>query len=156
MTAPGGKVGALTQADLQAIWEGACDSSFTQPLEAAGEGNGFEAYTQMFAQWARVSQAVETTTQAMYILPSSGQSAPPAMRAHKATVQLTFTRSATSPYVSWPIVIAPGTVFVEEQEPDWGDPAGVVVATGRRYLVTGARHPAGRPRPLHRDCDRGE
>lgn len=136
MTAPGGKVGALTQADLQAIWEGACDSSFTQPLEAAGEGNGFEAYTQMFAQWARVSQAVDVTTQAMYILPSSGQSNPPAQRAQKATVQLTFARSSSSLYINWPIVIAPGTVFVAEQEPDWGDPVGIIVQTGRRYLVT--------------------
>lgn len=139
MTAPGQKVGPLTQADLQAIWEGACDSSFTQPLEAAGEGQGFEAYTQMFAQFARVSQAIDTTTQALYILPSSGQSAPPAPRAQQATVLLTFTRAATASFVNWPVVIFAGTTFVLEQENDWGvipGQPGQVVATGRRYLVT--------------------
>jgi hypothetical protein len=139
MTAPGQKVGPLTQADLQAIWEGAVDSGFSGGLEAAGEGAGFEAYTQMFAQFARASQAVDTTTQALYILPSSGQSASPAPRAQKATVSLTFARSPQSAYINWPLVIAAGTVFVGEQAFEWGlSPGadGALVQTGRRYLVT--------------------
>jgi hypothetical protein len=139
MPTPGAKVGALTQSDLQAIWEGACDSSFTAPLEAAGEGLGFEAYTQMFAQFARASVAVDVTTQAMYILPWSGQSNPPAPRANNATVALTFARSTSSQYLSFPLVIAAGTTFVAEETTDWSDPdnpAGVTVVTGRRYLVT--------------------
>ena len=33
--------GALTTADLQAIWEGSVDRSYREPLLTAGEGGGF-------------------------------------------------------------------------------------------------------------------
>lgn len=130
MTTP--KVGPLTQAELQTIWESATDRGFSEPLEQAGEGNGFEVYTQAWAQGARVSQAIDETTQSMYVLPWSGQSGPPASGGALATVSLTITRSKN---VSLPLVLIAGT-FVDEQIVDWGYPEGVPVLTGRRYQLT--------------------
>ena len=72
------KQGPLSAADLQAIWESSVDDSYSQPIVLAGEGKGFEVYTQAFAQVERLSQAVDYTTQALYILPWSGQSGEPA------------------------------------------------------------------------------
>lgn len=135
MTAPGAKSGPLTQADVQAIWEGTADSSYVGPLEAAGEGQGFEAYTQLFAQMARASAAVDTTTQALFILPWSGQSGPPASGAQQATVTLTVSRNPRAGYVQWPLVIAAGQVLFDEQTTDWGDQGSVTVLTGRRYVA---------------------
>jgi hypothetical protein len=126
------KVGPLSLADLQQIWEGVVDQSFSQPLEAAGDGNGFEVYRQAWAQGARVSQAVDQTTQSMYILPWSGQSAEPATGPIKATVTLTLSRTG---HVDQPLVLAKGT-FVQEQVVDWGERGGVPVLTGRRYALT--------------------
>lgn len=127
-TAP--KVGPLTQAELQKIWESTTDSSFWQPLEQAGEGNGFEAYTQAWAQFARVSQAIDVTTQAMFILPWSGQSNPSAAGPQNATVSLALSRTG---HVDQMLILSAGT-FVDEQVTDWGvDP--VVKTTGRRYAL---------------------
>ena len=134
MTAPGAKVGPLTQADLQAIWTGAVDTGFSQPFVAAGEGAGFEAYTQMFAQYARVALAVDVTTQAMFILPYSGQSNPPASGANEATVVLTISRTG---YVNWALVLVAGTLVGEVQN-DWGTNGSTPVATGRLYALTQA------------------
>lgn len=129
MTTP--KLGPLTPADFQRIWESTTDPSYWQPFELAGEGNGFEAHTQAWQQGARVSQAVDETTQALYILPWSGQTAPPASGAQSATVTLTLTRSLR---LEQPLLLQAGT-FVEEQATDWGYPEGVPVLTGRRYAL---------------------
>ena len=125
------KVGPLTQAELQAIWESTTDPSFWRPLERAGEGNGFEAYTQAWAQFARVSQAVDTTTQAMFILPWSGQSGPPSAGPQNAVAALSLQRSG---HLDQSSILAAGTL-VEEQVTDWGIPEGVQVLTGRRYAL---------------------
>ena len=130
MTAP--KVGPLTQAELQSVWESAVDTGFSEPLKQAGEGNGFEVYTQAWAVGARVSQAIDQTTQSMFVLPWSGQSGPPASGGAVATVTLSLTRTKL---LSQTLVLAEGT-FVEEQIVDWGEGGGVAVLTGRRYLLT--------------------
>ena len=128
-----GKQGALSQADLMAIWAAAVDESYSQPLIAAGDGNGLEIYSQAAAQWARVSSAIDTTTQAMYIRPSSAQTAPPASGAQLATVELTLVRGAA--YVDRALVLKAGTTYAEEQATDAGVNGGVLVRTGRRYAL---------------------
>jgi hypothetical protein len=125
------KSGPLSQADLQAIWESTTDPSFWRPLEAAGDGNGFEAYGQAWAQFERVSEAIDVTTQAMFLLPWSGQSNPPAGDAENATVTLSIAR-AGNPAQS--MILRAGTL-VGEQVTDWGVPEGVQVPTGRLYLL---------------------
>jgi hypothetical protein len=136
MTAPGSKQGALSADDIQAIWVGATDPGYSEPLVAAGEGAGFEAWTQMFQVFARVSEAVDVTTQALYILPGSGQTNPPASRAEFAQVELSVSRGTS--YAVWPTVLVAGQVLVGEVAQDWGPlpgAAGVEVATGRLYAL---------------------
>ena len=124
--------GPLTVADLQAVWEGAVDRSYREPLIAAGEGGGFEVYTQAFEQVARLSQAVDRTTQQMYLLPWSGQSDVPASGPANATVELTITRAG---YLGRPLVLMAGQIAVDEQQLDHGAAGGVLVDTGRRYVL---------------------
>jgi hypothetical protein len=131
VTAPP-KSGPLTQAELQSVWESAVDAQFSQPLEQAGEGGGFEVYTQAWAVMARVSQAIDASTQAMFVLPWSGQSGPPASGGAFATVTLVLSRTGL---LDLPLVLIAGTL-VEEQVVDWGYPTGVPVLTGRRYALT--------------------
>lgn len=136
MTAPGEKNGPLTAADLQAIWEGAADRGYTEPLIQAGEGEGFEVWTQMFAQFARASEAIDVSTQALFILPGSGQSNPPAQRAGFAVVELTVSRGNT--LAGFALTLAAGQVLVGEEALDWGvrpGDVGVPVLTGREYAL---------------------
>jgi hypothetical protein len=126
-------VGPLTLAELLALWEGAVDSTYAQPFVQAGDGGGLEVYSQGFAQHVRVSQAVDASTQAMYILPFSGQTAPPASGAQLATVTLTFTRGG---YLDRPLVLGAGMVWVDEVAIDSSNLGPVGVDTGRRYLLT--------------------
>jgi hypothetical protein len=129
---PSAKTGPLTFADLQAVWDSSVDRSYREPMEAAGEGQGFEAYTQMFAQFARAAQAIDTSFQAMYIKPWSGQTGPPAAGGQKATVQLTFARTK---FLDRGVRVGAGLVFVLEETTDWGTDGPQVVTTGRRYLL---------------------
>jgi hypothetical protein len=126
------KNGPLTIADLLEVWKSATDSSYNEAFVEAGEGGGLEAYTQGFAQLARVSQAIDVTTQAMYIMPFSGQSNPPAAGEAQATVTLRLARSTRQ---ELPLVLGAGMVFYEEQTDDWGDTGAVPINTGRRYTL---------------------
>lgn len=126
------KTGALTAQDLLQVWRGAMDASYTAPFEKAGDGGGMEAWGQAFEQLARVSEAINATTQAMYIFPHSSQTGEPAAGERKATVTLTFRRSKL---LERPMVLRAGDIFCEEVAFDWGDPEGVLVLTGRRYTL---------------------
>jgi len=122
--------GPLTFAQLQQVWQGATDPSYSDPLIAAGEGHGFEAVTQMLTQFTRVSQSIDTTMQSMFTLPWSGQTSPSAAGPSPATVALTF--SYTSLQQS--LLIVAGTL-VEEAVEDWGPTGGITVYPGRRYAT---------------------
>lgn len=127
--------GPLSQQDLFDLWLSTNDAGYTQPLVELGEGQGLEVYTQVQVQLARVSQAIDVTTQAMFILPFSGQSNPPAAGASPATVQLSFVRTAR---IDQPLVVGAGLVFFEELSEDWGDfpgDPGQPVLTGRKYAL---------------------
>lgn len=126
------KTGALTRDEIQAVWEGAVDGGYRDPLVQAGEGQGFEAWTQMFAQLERASQAIDVTTQAMFIAPWSGQSNPPAAGGAPATVTVTISRTLLT---HRPLFLAAGTFVVLEQTTDFGPTAAQTVQTGRRYIL---------------------
>lgn len=126
------KTGALSRAEIQSVWEGSVDKGYRDPLVRAGEGGGFEAWTQLFAQFERASKAIDVTTQAMFISPWSGQTNPPAAGGQKATVTLTITRTKR---VHEPLYLQAGLFVVEEQTTDYGPGAGVTVNTGRRYII---------------------
>lgn len=128
------KAGPLTAADLRAIWEGAADEAYTQPLLAAGDGAGLEVHSQLWEQLERASRAIDVTTQAMFVLPWSGQTAPPAQGEAKATVGLSL-RRAGSAMSDRLVVLGGGDFLVGEATTDWGDDGGVEVETGRRYAL---------------------
>lgn len=133
MSIPDSQNGPLTLEQLRAFWaSSAVDDSYAQPFIDAGDGGGLEAYDQEFAQFARVSMAVDVTTQACYVLPWSGQTNPPASGAQNATVNLVFSRTKLQ---NVPIHLLAGQVFYEEQTTDWGDGGPVTVQTGRRYTL---------------------
>ena len=124
--------GALTTADLQAIWEGSVDRSYREPLLTAGEGGGFEVYTQAFEQLAAVSRAIDESTQQLYIQPWSGQSNEPAVGASNATVALQLTRSG---YMGRPLILRAGLIVVDEVQLDHGPDGPVPTNTGRQYIL---------------------
>jgi len=126
------KTGALTSTELLSIWRGAVDPGYGEPIVAAGEGNGLEVPGQMTVQLARVSEAVETTAQAMFLKPWSGQTGAPAGGAARARVKLKIARSLR---VEEPLVLWPGLFSVLEETTDWGPNGGVTVQTGRRYWL---------------------
>jgi len=125
--------GPLSLEDLLALWVSATDSTFSKPFTEAGDGGGLEVYSQGFAQHARVSQAVDRTTQALYILPFSGQTAPPAGGSLSATVTLTLRRAG---FLQHPLVLGAGLVVVDEVAVDSGEDGPVGVDTGRRYVLS--------------------
>ena len=133
MAANDTKVGPLSLSDLLALWQTVVDKGYSDPIVTAGEGNGLEVYTQAFEQLARVSRAIDTTTQAMFIRAWSGQSSPPASRGVRATVDLSLSRNSGT---EKPLQITNGIVYFEEQTTDWGVNGGVTVQTGRRYTLT--------------------
>lgn len=126
-----GKKGPLTLAEFTALWTSVTDPSYSRPFIELGEGQGFEAHTQAFAQYERVSQAVDRTTQSMYLLPFSGQTDEPASGGKKATVRLTFRRTGD---FTREITVLRG-LLVEEVQIDFGELGGVEVRTGRRYQL---------------------
>lgn len=129
MTTP--KSGPLTLEEFRALWRAAVDHAYAEGFEQAGEGNGIEAFEQAWQQFARVSQAIDATTQALYILPWSGQTAPPAGGAARSTVVLTIDRTLL-PNLS---LVFPNGALVGESAPATGSPEGIQVLTGRRYSL---------------------
>lgn len=127
--------GPLTAADLRAVWESCVDESFSRSMIEKGDGSGIEAYDQSFEQLARLSRAVDETTQAMYILPWSGQTAEPAADARRAAVALTLARTG---FANVPLVVTAGIVRFGEATTDWGEVPGESaqdVETGRFYAL---------------------
>ena len=123
---------AYSPEELTAILKSSADSTYLQPILEAGDGQGAEVFGQMLAQFSRVSEAVERTTQALFILPWSGETSEPSHGPRAACVPLLFTRTAR---VGNTVVISPD-VPVTETETDTGSPSGVVVDIGRHYMAT--------------------
>lgn len=126
------KSGPLTRADFEALWTSVVPSEYSRPFVELGEGEGFEAFTQAWAQFGRVSVAIDRTTQAMYIEPGSGQTSAPASGARLATVELTFTRTLDFAQL---LVLDAGRILIEEEQIDFAPGGGETVRTGRRYAL---------------------
>lgn len=124
------KTGPFTLDELLALWLSVTDPAYTQPLVQLGEGEGLEVFTQQHQQLKRVSEAIDRTMQAMFILPWSGQSDEPASGASRATVELTVTRTGR---FDIPITFVELLVEEEQEDYEFAQPQGVQVLTGRRY-----------------------
>lgn len=145
-TAP--KNGPLSVDELQSVWLSIVDPLFAKPFLEQPD-SGFEAYQQMMAELARVSTAVDVTTQALFIHPWSGQSGEPAGGERLATVELTFARTKL---IEHSLVLGTEILF-EEVTQDAGIEGPVDVATGRLYhLVSELVMNPGEPGPFTAAC----
>jgi hypothetical protein len=126
------KSGPLTADELMALFKASVDSSYSEALFAAGNGAGLEVYSQLAATLARASQAIDRTTQSLYLLPFSGQTNSPAGDEANATVVIDFARTG---FVASILILAAGTL-IAEQTTDFGVDAPADVFTGRRYALT--------------------
>jgi len=76
---------ARTKAELLEIWRRDMDPGYTIPLEQEAEGRGLDVISGLAAMLERASQAVQVSTQALYLKPHSTQLDPPASGGVKAT-----------------------------------------------------------------------
>lgn len=123
----------FTRDQLMELWGSVMDPGYTQPLLASGD-TGLELVGQMAEQFARASTMVNRDGQAMFIMPSSGQTDEPAGGARRATVTLEFTRLGIA---LQEVTFFAGQVLVEELAHDFGPDGPVEVLTGRRYVLRG-------------------
>lgn len=126
------KSGPLTLQDLINVWTAAVDPTYGAAFIQAGEGGGFEAYTQAFTQYARASTAIDVSTQACYTLGWSGQSNPQAQGGALAQVQLTFQRTGR---INETLRLGAGLIYYDEQTNDWSLSGSTPILTGRRYVM---------------------
>ena len=125
--------GAYTFEELLAVLKSAADPEYLRPFFEAGYGSGLEAFEALLAVMQRVDEAINRTTQALYIRPWSGQTAPPAMGQVFATLEVQFTRTHRA---DLPMTLGAGAVLFEEVEIDAGETGGIEVRTGRRFTLT--------------------
>lgn len=123
---------AFVIAELTNLWRSVVDSDFARRFIEAGEGFGFEAYTQGMAQFERLSTAIDRSIQSMFILPHSSQTDEPASLASKATVDLTVARST---FLEHCFAFTPESLVFFEETTDMGENGPIAVTTGRRYAV---------------------
>lgn len=132
MPEPKTKTGPLTHADLMEVWRSVTDPGYSGPLIEHGDGFGLEVPGQLAAQLARVSLAIDRTTQSLFILPWSGQTDEPASGERRSTVDVVVERGGGFETV---ITFQRGVRFAEVQIDMAEEPGGVEVETGRRYAV---------------------
>lgn len=124
---------ALTFDDLLKQLFSAADPEYLRPFfQEGGYNNGREAFEALIEVLRRVDEAIVRTTSAMYLLPWSGQDAPPATGGFPARLTLRFRRNAR---LELPLVVVAGAVRFQEVERDWGPGGGVEVVTGREYVL---------------------
>lgn len=126
------KAGPLTQDELLALWAAVTDPGYSRSIVAAGDDNGLEVIGQSLAQFSRASEMIDRTTQAMFILPWSGQTNEPAAGARRATVVVSVTRTRG---FDRELTFRAGEVVFEEETIDFGPSGPVVILTGRKYAV---------------------
>lgn len=124
---------ALTEADLQAVWESSVDPVYAEDMLRAGDGNGLEAVQQNHAMLATVAGASLATFEQFYVRPWSGQKGEPAGGAARAEVTITLERGESLPQVG--ILALAGELVVEEEVPDWSLEGTLLVRPGRRYVL---------------------
>ena len=124
--------GPITQAELFAVLESTTDPLYLAPFIERGYGSGLESLEAICNVLARVSAAIDRTAQAMFILPWSGQTNPPAAGASLATGTLNVTRTLRA---ELPLTLLAGVVLYEEVEVDWSREGGIPVLTTREYTL---------------------
>lgn len=123
--------GPLTASELYEVLRSALDEGYLRAIEARGYGGGLEAFEMVCEQLARVARAIDHTTQALYILPWSGQSDQPASGARRSRLNLVVERSARHEAA----LLLSRDIRVAEVESDFGPTGPRDVETGREYSL---------------------
>ncbi len=128
--------GGLGDDDLLELWKSVTDPGYHAPiLEKPDGGAEFILAALSIARAAAV--AVDASTQSLYILPFSGQTADPAHTAQLATGFLQFERTPTALFPAWiPVVFKTGEFAVDHVGIDWSETGPVEFDSGRRYFLT--------------------
>ena len=116
-----------------ALWRTLFPKSYTVPIETEGDGQGLDVYAQQAAQFARLSDALNTTTQAYYLRPHSTQTAPESAGARRATGSVEVSRAAPA---TGAITLSQGTQFVADvRSPDGSILDGIFVEATEDVLL---------------------
>lgn len=98
----------LTQEQLLDLVRKIFPADYVVPIETEAEGRGWDVFAQQAAQFARVAEAIDTTTQAYYLRYHSTQTSAPAAGGVQATGTVELTRE---PPLSGDIVLSAGTLL---------------------------------------------
>lgn len=122
--------GPLTYDDLELLWQSVTDALYAGSL--AESPDGYAAIEQAIDQYSFAGECVNTSAQALYLLPWSGQTGEPASGPARATVDVVLRRGEA---FTRAVVLDPG-VKVEEVAIDASREGPIEVRTGRRFEMT--------------------
>lgn len=125
---------AYSFSDLLKILYSAADPAYLRPFFEQGDyGNGREAFEAFLIAMQRVDEAIEKTTQSLFISQFSGQTSEPATGGKRTVLELQLSRSEK--FMQVPITFGAGTCLFQEVETDAGPDGGIDVVTGREYTL---------------------
>lgn len=125
--------GSYTYDELLDVLYSAADPLYLEPFFQGQYGNGRELFEALIEVMRRVDEAINHTSQAMYITPWSGETAPPAAGASRTVLTMQFSRDVSN--LAMPLTLRAGEVLYEEKTTDASNAGGVVVYTGRTYTL---------------------
>lgn len=108
----------LDKEDLIELWRRIFPASFTSPIEDEAGGQGLDVFAQQAAQFERVGDAVDRSTQAYYLKPHSTQTEEESMGPAPAVGSVEITRA---PPLAGAIVLVAGTLLRAVQLDSQGD-----------------------------------
>lgn len=125
--------GSYTYDELLDVLYSAADPLYLEPFFQGQYGNGRELFEALIDVMRRVDEAINHTSQAMYISPWSGQTAPPAPGASRTILTMQFARDVAN--LAMPMTLRAGEVLYEEQTTDASNAGSEIVLTGRTYTL---------------------
>jgi hypothetical protein len=125
--------GPYTFDELKAVLYSAADPLYLDPFFEGQYGNGRELFEALIEVLRRVDDAINHTTQGMFISPWSGQTGEPAAGASRTILTMEFRR--IDKLLGMPLTLRAGEVLYEERTTDYARNGGVEVLTGRTYTL---------------------
>lgn len=136
----------LTYEDLVQLWREIFPRSYTVPMEAEFNGQGFDAFSQQARIFAEAAEAVAVTQQVYYKLPHSTQIRPQAMSGRQARGEVLLSRTQSA---LGQISINPGTLLEATVRGTRGEP----VRIGTFRTLSGAVLSPGSNGPITVVCE---
>jgi len=125
--------GPYTFDELKDVLYSAADPAYLDPFFEGAYGNGRELFEAFLTVLQRVDEAINYSTQALYITEWSGETGQPAMGEARTVLSMEFSRDIGN--LAMPMTLKAGAVLYEEQTTDYSANGGVTVYTGRTYTL---------------------